>query len=1011
MARLIALDPVCAELAEAAGLACDQVDDPDSLVLDGVDVVLAAGAEGLHRAQQWRRRGHRFAVVLRTVADDRDPAAREALEPLAVLREATPDALQAAVASVEPGAALPRLTLDGGVVDLAGRRFSSRAGVVALSELQCRILGYLAQRAGRGISREELQVQVWGHRTALNTRSVDMAISRLRKKIEARPEAPTALLTAQRGGYRLVLRDLEPARLPRPTSSFRGRGELLGRLHGRLAAGVLALVLTGPPGVGKSRLALELAHGRGANSVRVDAAEFTSVGSLITATAAALGLAAATEGDAAARSCALARSAAGLRPRLLVLDHVEGLGPQIAPLVAAFGDEAPGWRLVLACHAAPAVRGEIVAVPPLDPDAASQLFLERARAAGGEAADPAELLPLLDGLPLAIELAAARTRALPLTEMTRLLQKRRDLLAKPRGAVDRHASLAVAVAEAAGRAPAELRADLVRLAPLGASFDLLAANALLGEDAALKLVALVEDSLVQREGERWRLLHAIRAWARGQGSSEERGAAADAHLSWAAELAEHNTARARGFGGQQATRTLAAHSADLLAAWRRASDTGAHGPLLRLAQGLDALWIAHGTEAQRRELADRTLDATAGTAWEAAALLLWAQTRFHADRAGCRERLVRARELLAAFPDPSTAARVTWRLATLEGRLSGYAAAWAVHDAAPPIEGADPHARLEYDVFRTQLESLSGRLDDTQAIAALSALVERAVISDDLATGAIAGRFAALRMQHAGDLDGALALRTRLMAWSEHHPDRRVEGTLAVEMGYDLYGRHDFEGALRWFDRALDIIAVAEPVRRYAVLQSRSLVLLHLGRHAEARAALDEFLGGTRLTGSLNDESQALDLMALLHLDRGEFVLAEACARESVRLAEQVGSPWQLALSGVQLADSLRALGRQDEARQAWGTIDADALPRAQASDVLARQLCLGPAPSVLERLEALLPGASFIGGPTWLEISEALRGSSADRVASLERIRTDGLTAQGRVCAAGLLQGWADEP
>jgi len=1007
--RLIALDPVCVDLAERAGLRCDR--PGDDVDLSDVDVVFAAGVEGLARAQEWRRQGHRFALALRSIADADEPHERHALEPLALLRDATPDALRAAVASVEPGAALPRLVLEHGVADLAARRFTSADAVVELSELQCRLLAYLAERAGRGVSREELQVQVWGHRTALNTRAVDMAVSRLRKKIEAKADSPASLLTAQGGGYRLVLREAVPSRLPRPTDSFRGRAELLGRLRARLDAGVPAVVLTGPPGVGKSRLALELAHSVGGPAARVDAAELTELNALITAVAATVGVPAATEGTPAERCAALAGSASMLNPRLLLLDHVETLGPAIAPLIDAFATQAPGWRLVLACHAAPPVRAEVVSLPPLPLNDAAALFRERARASGGDPGNATALLPLLDGLPLAIELAAARTRALPVTELAAVLQRRRDLLAKPRGADDRHRSLADAVAEAAGRAPPDLQADLVRLASFEASFDLDAATAVLGDDAAFRLVGLVEDSLLQREGDRWRLLHAIRAWARDAGSDDDRAAAASAHLSWAAALAARHAAAADGFEGREATRILAAHSADLLAAWDRAELEGNPRALVALTRGLDALWIAHGTEEQRRQITDRAVQALRDTPSEAAALLLWATARFHAERTACRDALTRARACLDDHPDPSLAASVTWRLGVVRARLEGYAAALQTYADAPSIEGAAPAAALEFDIYRTQVRTLAGELTADEAIAAFTGQVERAVLLGALNPGVTAGRFAALRMQHRGDLEGAMAIRSRLFAWREHFADRRVEGVLAVEMAYDRYGRHEFDEALTWFDRALDVIAVAEPVRRYPVLLYRGLVLLHLQRHAEARLAVDEFLGWSRATESLNDEVGALGLLSLVHLDQGDPVLAESVARQSVALADKLGNEWEANLSRLQLADALRLLGRIDEARATFAEVDPTKLARAQQSEAWVRMLCLGPDPTIQAAFESQLPGAVFIGGPTWVEIAAALRLPRPEREPILRRLTTAAPTAQGRLVAAGLLTGWVDAP
>lgn len=197
MTRVIAFDPVCAALAEGLGLPVE----PRVIEPADDDIVLVAGVEGLRRLAGWRAAGLRVRVVLRTGEPQLE---RERLEPVALLRENSPRALRRALEALDEGQELPRIVIEHGVVDLKRRRFEGPSGPKRLTELECKLLAYLASRPGREVSRQELQAQVWGHRASVKTRAVDMVVFRLRRKIEAHPEEPTSLLTAHRGGYRLV---------------------------------------------------------------------------------------------------------------------------------------------------------------------------------------------------------------------------------------------------------------------------------------------------------------------------------------------------------------------------------------------------------------------------------------------------------------------------------------------------------------------------------------------------------------------------------------------------------------------------------------------------------------------------------------------------------------------------------------------------------------------------------------------------------------------------------------
>ncbi|MEZ4237463.1 MAG: winged helix-turn-helix domain-containing protein [Myxococcota bacterium] len=137
--------------------------------------------------------------------------------------------------------------------------------VERLTAQEVGLLAYLGARAGRTVPREALLEHVWGYSSRAVTRAVDVAVRRLRQKIERDPSAPRHLLTVRGSGYRLDL----PAPVgasPAPAPGFVGRGEALEALRERLDSGFV-LTVTGPPGGGKTRLVQQATADRDARWV------------------------------------------------------------------------------------------------------------------------------------------------------------------------------------------------------------------------------------------------------------------------------------------------------------------------------------------------------------------------------------------------------------------------------------------------------------------------------------------------------------------------------------------------------------------------------------------------------------------------------------------------------------------------------------------------------------------------------------------------------------------------
>ena len=251
--------------------------------------------------------------------------------------------------------------------------------------------------------------------------------------------------------------------IPAEATSFVGRRRELAEVRTKLAEARL-VSLVGPGGVGKTRLAIRIAAGLGRGfrdgAWLAELAEVTDPDLADGAVLAALGL----RDQAAAEPLALLVSYLRDKELLLVVDNCEHLLEAAAGVVTSLLRAAPGVRVIATSREPLSVAGEhVVPVPPLElpghgpagplavlrRSEAVMLFTERAAAASGafelttaNQAAVADLCRRLDGLPLAIELAAVRTRVLSVAQILDRLADRFGLLTGgSRGALPRHQTL------------------------------------------------------------------------------------------------------------------------------------------------------------------------------------------------------------------------------------------------------------------------------------------------------------------------------------------------------------------------------------------------------------------------------------------------------------------------------------------------------------------------------------------------------------------------------------------
>jgi predicted ATPase/DNA-binding CsgD family transcriptional regulator len=421
-------------------------------------------------------------------------------------------------------------------------------------------------------------------------------------------------------------------------TSFVGREQAVREVAG-LLEGYRLVTVTGPGGVGKTRLAGEVA-GRAAARLADGAwlaglAPVRDPAQVAVAAAVALGV---REQPGVPAAVAVARVLAR-RQLLLVLDNCEHVIGAAAELCAGLLQGCDDVRVLATSREPLRIAGEAVyrlaPLPVPSPGdtgdsvagaGAMTLFTDRARAAdagfaltGENRGDVARLVGRLDGMPLAIELAAARVEALGVSQLLRLLDDQLALLAGgDRRAAGRHRSLAAA-AEWSYRLLEEAERRVFRcLSVFPGPFTLDAAGAVAGEGAAPAVLRLVECSLLvpPRPGPDGRMRYALLETLRGYGAGLLAGAGeqdqAQAALArYAVSVAEEAAGGLQSIAGElAAARWLDAEDATMahVLGWAVEHDLDT---AVRLVTALSLWWVLRGRLAGQqpllRELAGRAV--------------------------------------------------------------------------------------------------------------------------------------------------------------------------------------------------------------------------------------------------------------------------------------------------------------------------------------------------------------------------------------------------------------------
>ncbi len=794
-------------------------------------------------------------------------------------------------------------------------------------------------QGGRKILGEELGIepsvalQTLEHAILMQDRSVEPAD---RRTSETLPDGP-----------------VRPG-LPVQMTSFLGRRHELAEVS-RLLSQHRLVSLVGPGGNGKTRLALRLAEttaGRFDDGVAmVELAGVTEPSFVTTTAASALGVQA--EGDQPVMEAV--RAAIGDRELLLVLDNCEHLVDACAAFVSAALAACPGLRILTTSREALGLAGEVTStVPPLPVPPttcttlfevlahdAALLFVERGTSAfapfsptDADAGHIGHLCRRLDGVPLALELAAARLPVLSLEQIVARLDDRFALLTGgSRSVPERQRSLRATIEWSFDLLTPEEQRLFGRLSVFAGTFSLEAAESVCSGDGLApadvldQLTGLLQKSLVARAGAtagqaRYRLNETLREFAAeqvGEGAAELRARHAAAFVITTEEAAP-------GLDGADHRRSidrLAADHDDIRAALDWLVETGDAEGALRLAAALWRFW-------------DHRYEVVEGRAWIGRAL---------------------------ALPGGSPAARVGALAGAAHIALAAEELDEAVTWAETGLELADPddHRRDRAELALTLGEVLRHRGTDPSRADELCAEAARLFdLAGDTRGGTQANRLLALLAWDRGELAVAAERGEACRALAEAAGDLESSagahltlGAIARDQGALERATELCRASLRRFEQLGEPWGTAQVVVNLALLavdasdpeagtrlgEEALRLFRELGnRRGEAQslqALAAAALAGEDLAraGSLVSEAIELfraqdypaDLVVALPLGsevaqrRGELDAAAGLAAEAVELSRASGSRRGAATALAQLASVRAAEGRTDDAVDLYG--------------------------------------------------------------------------------------------
>ena len=747
--------------------------------------------------------------------------------------------------------------------------------------------------------------------------------------------------------------DTLPNNLPRKLTSFIGREREIREVKQAVVESTL-FTIVGFGGAGKTRLALQVAADLLAHCLHgawvVELAPVTDPTQIPQAVAAALGI---REYPGLTLRDSLMEYL-GSRELLLLLDNCEHLIGGVAEFVEAVIAVAPRVRILCTSREPLGIPGERVwRIPSLalpatgrranvatvSQNEAVRLFVERARAVSPDfeltpatAPTVARICVRLDGIPLAIELAAARVRVLSVAQIAERLDDRFRLLAgATRTALPHQQTLRAAMDWSYDLLTEPERALLRRLAVFAGGWTLEAAEAICGDDglagvggeAILDLLSrLVDKSLVEVESgtaPRYRMLETVRqyGWEKLR-DANELVRFRDRHRDWCISLAE--TASRFLQGPQQKTwlDRLDGERDNL----RAALDWGLEAAPNRALQLGAAVWrwtYLRGYLSIGADLTGRVLRAAPDPTPTRLEALNGASVLMHAtgDYARAQELAQETIALARTLEDPRGAASARLVLASsalgqgdftragllAEQALAGFRTAgdrWG-QALALSVLGDESVNRGEYERAMQLYEE--------------SVVIFREVGDAWGVAHSQRGSGFAARLQ--GDYDLAVSIQAASLAQARELGDRTGIGYSLVQLGFLQWRQGDYERAAAVLAESLAVFREAGNQRGVAdALSVLGLVEEYQGNHKQAEATINESLEIYRGLGSRIGIASVTGTMGRIVLREGDSRRAVALAEESVALFRELSDRRGTATSLRLMGEALQYLGEWERAQQ-----------------------------------------------------------------------------------------------